>query len=402
MTKTIIENVRIIDADQDFVGTVTIENGKISKIAPGSDTSPGSQQKILMPGFVDPHVHFRTPGLEYKETFHTGSMAAASGGVTTVFDMPNTKPPVFSKEELTAKREIVAEQSLIHWGLFFGASDMNSEEILKVTNVPGVKLYCNTTTGNLKIETEDAWKNIFNAGKKVTLHAEEETFAHVLKVWESIGMPCELHLAHTSRKMEVKLLREIKKKTNKVTAEVCPHHLFLTQKDFKEKGNFALMKPELGMQEDLDALWEGIEDGTIDCFATDHAPHSREEKQGNMPVFGIPSVDVRFALLFTEWNKRGWDLKKFSAMMSSRALNIYKVKDKKGFIRKGYDADLVLIDPHAEEKIDATRSFSKAKWSPFQGFSVKGRVEKTFVNGTIVFENGKILDEDFRGQEIQF
>ena len=400
MTKTIIENVRIIDADQNFIGSVEIENGEIKTIRRG--VLQYAPTKILMPGFVDPHVHFRTPGMEYKETFHTGSMAAASGGVTTVFDMPNTKPPVFSRTELDAKRKIVGNQSMVNWGLFFGASDSNAEEISKAKNVPGVKLYCNATTGNLKMETEDAWKNIFNAGKKVTLHAEEETFAHILKVWEAEGMPCELHLAHASKKMEVDLLREIKKKTNNVTAEVCPHHLFLTQDDFKKQGNFALMKPELGEKEDIDALWEGIEDGTIVCFATDHAPHTKEEKEGNIPVFGIPSVDVRFSLLFTEWVKRGWDLKKLSAMMSSNALEIYHTKGKKGFIREGFDADLVLIDPNIESKIDATKSFSKAKWSPFLGFSVKGKIEKTFVNGTLAFENGKILNKDFRGKEIQF
>jgi dihydroorotase len=248
----------------------------------GADTIIDGTNKILMPGLFDPHVHFRDPGFTYKEDFETGSKAAISAGVTTIFDMPNTNPPVFTTENLAKKREIVAPKAHCNYGLFFGAGPNNLEEIKAAKNIPGVKLYLNTTTGNLKMDNEEAWREIFNLGRKVVLHAEGDTFFRAVEIWTEENFPCELHLAHASLKSEIDLIRELKnnpESREKISVEVCPHHLFMTHKEREKHGAICCMKPELATQKDLDAMWIGVEDGTIDFFATDHAPHTLAEKK---------------------------------------------------------------------------------------------------------------------------
>jgi dihydroorotase len=289
--------------------------------------------------------------------------------------------------------------------LFFGAGIGNLEEIKKAKNIPGIKLYLNTTTGNLKMDDENSWKDIFNLGKKVALHAEGGTFQRATEIWEECGFPCELHLCHASLKSEIDRIQELRQNPqakNKITVEICPHHLFLTHKEREEHGAICCMKPELATQKDLDALWEAVEDSTIDFFATDHAPHTLEEKQSDTPYFGIPGVETFLPLLFTEFNKRKLSLKKLAAMTSYNTVQTYRVSDKKGQLKEGFDADLVIIDPTKEYKIDPTKFFSKSKWSPFTDWEVTGQVEKTFVGGKLVYNQGQFLDLEFRGSEINF
>ncbi len=392
-----IKNVRIIDATQDRVGDVFIKDGTIVENEIQDAEVIDGTGKILFPGLIDPHVHFRDPGLTHKEDLFTGSRSAVAGGVTTFFEMPNTKPPTFTIENLEQKRAIAREKSCANFGFYFGAGMANAEEIKKVTNVPGVKLYLNDTTGDLKMDQEDTWRTIFNTAKRVLLHAEGETFARAIEIWKEEGAPCEVHLCHVSLASEVSLLRELKASeyADKISSEACPHHLLLTEKDS------AQMKPSLATQSDQDALWEGVEDGTIDIFATDHAPHTKEEKESLTVPYGVPGVETLLPLLFTEFQKRNISLQKFAFMTSQKTVELFHVQDKKGLLTSGYDADLVLLDP-TSSVIDAEQSFSKAKHSPFDGREVGGHVEKTFIAGQLIFDKGTFVEEDFRGNEIHF
>jgi len=405
----LIKNVRIIDAKQDKVGHVFFSNGNIERLFlengfPDLDNAEvvDGTNKILMPGVIDPHVHFRDPGFPDKEDFNTGSRAAVAGGVTTVFDMPNTMPVTDSQARLDEKRAIVMRKSLVNFGLFVVAREENLAEISKIKNIPGIKLFCNATTGNLKVESDNFWREVFALGRMVAVHAEDETLVHLAEIWEEMKFPCPLHVCHTHSKLEIDVIRRLKKITDCITAEAVPHHLLLTEKDFKEKGNFAAMKPPLANEIDRLALWKAVEDGTINFFGTDHAPHTFAEKSSDTPFFGIPGVETMLPLLFTEFQKRGMSLQKLAAMTSLLTAQIYKINDQKGLIEEGFDADLVLIDPDFAGKIEPSKFHSKTKWSPFADFPISMKVEKTFVGGELVFGNGEIVGEDFRGKEIEF
>ncbi len=407
MKSYLIKNVRIVDTNQDQIGHVLISEGKIEKIFNDLEEISidaeviNGENKILMPGWIDPHVHFRDPGFSDKEDFHTGSMAAVAGGVTTVFDMPNTMPVTDSKARLDEKRKIVLSKSLVNFGLFIVARPENLSELREAKNVPGIKLFCNATTGDLKVESGDFWREVFACGRMVATHAEDETLVALTDIWSEMSFPCPLHVCHTHSKLEIDTIRKLKKLTDKITAEAVPHHLLLTEKDFEEKGNFAAMKPPLATENDRLALWEAVEDGTINFFGTDHAPHTFAEKSSDTPIYGVPGVETILRLLFSEFQDRGMSLQKLAAMTSLAVTKIYKVADKKGLIVSGYDADLVLIDPSFADEINPARFKSKAKWSPFEGFLTTAKVEKTFVGGSLVFDGGEVLKER-AGKEVGF
>lgn len=389
-----IPNVRIVDPAKDMLGTVVVEDGKISEIREIPGIFP---TKILFPGAVDPHVHFRDPSGDPEnaaEDFFSGSCAAAAGGVTTIFDMPNTQPPVFSAEILSQKRAIARSKSIVRWGLFFGVSEKNVDEFSKIENVPGAKLYANATTENLIVDQEDAWRKLFHLGKKVVTHAEGETFLRLANIWESESFSCELHLAHTSRAIEIEKIRRLKTKTSQITAEVAPHHLFFTESDVD--GGWLRMKPKLGTAADRDALWQGVFEGTIDCLATDHAPHLPTQKNSPTPAFGVPGVPFSISLILSEWIRRGWNLRRFSDFTSQSAAEIFRIP--RGKIEIGEDADLILIEIKNQKKISELQNFSHCGWTPYGGFRVPV-VEKTWVGGNLVFENQKIVADTFRAPE---
>lgn len=404
----LIQNVKIIDAYTEKCVDVLIEEGKIAEILPPqtgvSEEVVDGTGKILFPGLIDPHVHFREPGFEYKEDLESGSSAAVSAGVTGFFDMPNTNPPTFTRELLAAKKDLARGRSWAHFGFYFGAGPDNKSEIEAVEGVPGTKLYLNTTTGNLKMDQEDQWRAIFRIGKPVSLHAEGETFHRAVSIWVEEEAPCKLHLCHASLRSEVELVRKIKTDQfmgPKISMEVCPHHLFMTHEDRERYGAFCCMKPELATQDDVEALWEGVADTTVDMFATDHAPHTKAEKMSDQIYYGIPGVETLFHLLYTEFVTRGMPLSLLAAMTSHNVFQQFKVSDQKGLIAPGYDADLVLVDPEWEGVIDASKFFSKCDWTPFEGRTIRGGIETVWLNGSVVFEAG-ILQGLPRGQELGF
>jgi len=413
--------VRIVDAERDEVGSVLIEAGKISEINSEKNLNPGSASKldslepgfefekidgtgkILMPGLFDPHVHFRDPGLTTKEDFLTGTSAAVAGGVTTVFDMPNTIPPATTVAILDEKKNILSKKALCNFGLFIAAGKNNIDELKKAENVAGIKLFLNHTTGDLKVEDTDLWRAVFNVGKRVVMHAEGKTFVQAVDIWLDEGAPCQLHLCHAGLKIEIEKVEDVRANypefANKIFVEVTPHHLLLTEKDVDTYGNIAKMLPPLASKEDQTALWKAVENEEIDFFGTDHAPHTLKDKDAG--AFGIPGIETYFPLLFTEFVKRGWDLRKFAKMTSLNTADIFGI-DNKGLIEEGYDADLILIDPEFKGKVEPEKFMSKAKWSPFEGMMIKGQIEKTFVGGSLVFSGGKIVNENICGKEVQF
>lgn len=412
MKKTLITNVTLVDTDSTkkadiLFGDKVEQVGVIEKSA--DFLTIDGTGKYLMPALIDPHVHFRDPGFEYKEDFYTGTCAAAAGGVGAVFDMPNTNPPTFTRELLAQKRDIVSKKAVVNYGLYFGSNPDNAPEIEKATNVPGVKMYLNTTTGNLKMDDQSHWEKVFKAAKKVSLHAEGDTFVAAVNLWKSLDVPCELHLCHMSLQQEVELIRELKKDkkyAEKISCEVCPHHLLMTWEERKKHGAFCCMKPPLAEASDVEALWAGIEDGTIDFFATDHAPHTREEKEQSdidgVPVYGIPGVETLFPLMFTEFVKRKWSFEKLVAMTSANIVKCFHITDKKGSLSIGSDADFVFFDPEKITKIAGAKSLSKCDWTPYEGYESHLEIQKTFIAGQEVFDGEKILVEAGFGKEIRF
>ena len=406
MTTTLIKNVQALDAERDEIRDVFIVDGKFAE--PNETLKPdeiidgtGLQ---LFAGCIDPHVHFREPGFEYKEDLESGSRAAVSAGVTSFFDMPNTDPPTFTRELLADKKALANGRSWAHYGFYFGSGPDNQSEIEQVMGVPGTKLYLNTTTGGLRMDNEDRWREIFNIGKPVALHAEGPVFQRAVDVWLEEGSPCHLHLCHASLRREVELVRTIKKDPklkNKISIEVCPHHLFMTHADREKHGAFCCMKPELATQDDLDAMWEGVEDGTINFFATDHAPHTKEEKLSDEIFYGIPGVETFFPLLYTEFEKRGYSLKKLSAMTSHNTFKTFRVQQDKGLIRPGFDADCFLYEPAVQTKISAKKLYSKCEWTPFSGYPLTGQLLSTWVKGELKYTNHKFVGEA-DGEALEF
>ncbi len=366
---------------------IFIQENKITKLTNHeikSDKTIDAKNKIIIPGLIDSHVHFREPGLTQKEDFLTGSMAAAAGGITTILDMPNTIPATTNLERLDEKRRL-AKKSLVNYGFHFGSTDDNIAEIKKAKNIASVKVYLDSTTGNLMLEKENTIKNIFLNSEMVAVHAENENVQKTIELTKQSNN--KLYLCHISSKEELDYIK--KGKNNRIFAEVTPHHLFLTAKDLNELQSFAEMKPGLKTKEDQDALWKAISDGTIDTIATDHAPHLKEEKLEINYPFGVPGCETLLPLLLNAMQQNKITLKKITQLCCENPAKIFKIKNK-GLIKEGYDADLTIIDLNLEKEVKNDELFTKCKWSPYNTWNLKGWPVTTIVNGNIVFENGKI------------
>ncbi|OGJ45826.1 hypothetical protein A2272_06085 [Candidatus Peregrinibacteria bacterium RIFOXYA12_FULL_33_12] len=407
----LIKNVKIVSCEKiSEEQDVLIEDGEVLKIGkiPASAGMTGKKAEMtvingngefLLPGIIDCHVHFRTPGQEYKEDFESGSKAALMGGVTTVLDMPNNVPPIFTNELLEKKRAIVSKMSLVDFGLYFGTNGENLDEIKKVKNVAGVKVYMNVTTGNLLITDPEVLQKLFKVKQRYALHAEGETFDLALKyLLESSN---EFYLCHASLKREVDKVRDLKKNGNKkVFMEACPHHLFLNKEDREKHGGYCCVKPELASLEDQNALWEGLKDYTIDTIATDHAPHTKAEKESEKPAFGVPGVEFSLPLMLNEVSKGRLTLQDIVRLMSYNPAKIFGIKNK-GEIKEGFDADLVLVDLNLEKEIKNGNVVSKCGWTPYAGRICKGWPVMTIRGGEVMMREGRIVGEG-KGKEVEF
>ncbi|MCK4883664.1 MAG: dihydroorotase, partial [Candidatus Diapherotrites archaeon] len=393
--------------------------------------------KVLLPGMIDTHVHFRVPGGEHKEDWTTGSCAAAAGGVTTVLDMPNTNPPTTTVDRLKEKRDIASSKSIVDFGFHFGAEFGNSCEIEKVRNIASIKIFMGSSTGNLLIDNDADLYSIFELAEKhdllCTVHAENE---HLIKLFsdhakfkgkksptihpiirnnicaaEAVSraelfsriIGNRLHVCHVSTKEELDYIKlgKSKQREGRLSTEATMHHLLLSNAVMLKSGNYAKMNPPLRSKEDISALWADLRNGVIDIVASDHAPHKREEK--DKPYWeapaGVPGVETTLPLLLNEVNRKSLSLEELILLTSKNPAKIYRIKNK-GQIKKGYDADFALVDMNVEHIISSSNVKTKCGWTPFNGVAIKGAVEKTIVRGKIVFDRGEFFLN--QGKEVQF
>jgi dihydroorotase len=393
-----LENAKIIFNGCIEEKNISINNGKISKI---SNSGISAEQKIdckkkfVFPGLIDPHVHMREPGLDWKEDWKTGSRAAAAGGFATVLDMPNNKPPITSVKELEKKRKIVAKKSIVNFGFHFGASADNIGEIKKAweSNIASVKVFMNHSTGKMMIENSEALHEIFDFSKRVSVHAEEEKVKLALSLQKNAEN--ELYLCHISTAQELGEINECKRRN--VFVEATPHHLFLSKEN--EKNVFFRMKPSLKSKEDQQALWNAIESGLVSAIGSDHAPHTKEEKEKDAP-FGVPGLETTLPLLLNAFNQKRISLQKIQELCAENPARIFGIKEK-GIIEKGMDADFTIVDLKKEQVVENENLFTKCKWSPFAGIKLKGVAEKTIIGGELIFDNGKIVNNK-KGREAVF
>ena len=390
----LLKNCRVLYHGEEDIKDILVEKGKIVKIYRCSEVEELDIDEIIdmdgnwvLPGVIDVHTHMRDPGLSYKEDFETGSKACAKGGVTTFIDMPNTVPNTTTKEILDAKESNSKNRSYVDYGFHFGGSKLdNSEEIRKVRDrVASTKIFLNMSTGDMLVEEEKVLENLFKESKIISVHAEEEMVDKAIDLARKFRKP--LYLCHLSKKSEVEKLRSAKKEGLKIYGEVAPHHLFL---DSSMANSLLIMKPELKSKEDNEALWLGIEDGTIDTIGTDHAPHTLEEKNSKT-TYGIPGVENSLEMMLKELNKK-IDMKTLQKVMSENPAKIFGIAGK-GKIEVGYDADLVVVDLNNKEIIKNEDVISKCGWTPYSGIVGGGKVLLTMVRGHIVYDGKNFIEK---------
>jgi len=345
---------------------------------------------IKIPGLIDVHVHLREPGATHKEDFYSGSRAAVAGGFTFVIDMPNNPLPTISRERLEEKVYLSKEKAICDVGFHYGTNGKNIEEFpyaIESPNVYGLKIYCNHTTGEMLIEDQKLLEDIFlawNSDKPILVHAEGEQLANTLSISKKYNR--RLHVCHISQKSEVEMVRLAKKNGDKVTAGVTPHHLYMTNKDVERLKGYAMMKPPLGTEEDVEALWEGLNDGTIDIVESDHAPHTKEEKivdESGKTAYGVPGLETTLGLMYkavVDGRISNDDVIKFLYTNPKRIFNIEEQAD-----------TYVELDPSMPYVVGENGYESKCGWSPFEGMTLYGKPQKVVLKGKIILEKGKII-----------
>lgn len=370
---------------------ILIENGIISKIGTGlsADEKIKASGLIVFPGLIDPHVHLREPGDTYKEDFTTGGRAAIAGGFTTVIDMPNNTLPTTTLARLEEKRKL-AKKALCDVLFHFGGTNDNFDQVKKA-NPPSMKLYLGHTTGNLIINDEameDHFK-LFPKNRPIVLHAcdhredEKEGLAETLAI-EKRALDIaniydrKIHVAHASTKEEITLV----KKYPNTTVEVAPHHLFLSQKDYDKLGPLRRVNPPLRSEQKRIKLWSALE--KVDCIATDHAPHTIEDKEAG--AAGFPGLETSLGLMLDGCNRGIIDKIWLATVMSQNVADIFDLKDR-GRIKQGLLADLTIVDPKKEWVVDHCQMYSKCKWTPFDGKKLTGKVKTVIKRGKVVYDN---------------
>lgn len=347
---------------------------------------------LRLPGLIDIHVHLRDPGQTYKEDFYTGTCAALAGGVTTVFDMPNNLEPIFTYKKLLEKIRIARQKAVCDYGLFLGTDGNNLEEFEKVEGlVVGLKIYLNLTTGQLLVEDDDLIENIFQKWPKdnvIIVHAEGEKIDLAINLASKYKN--KLHITHISRKDDLTKVIAVKSEGINITGDTTPNYLFLTDNDGLKLGGFGSVKPNLATKEDQDYLWENLK--YIDCLATDHAPHTIQEKRDFNPPSGIPGLETMLPLLLTAVKDKRLTLDDLIRLTNTNPQKIFGFKQDKN--------TYVEVDTDEKYTIENKNLKTKCGWSPFDGREVYGRVKMVFIRGTKVFEDGKILVESGFGKNM--
>jgi len=411
---------------------VLIEDGKILGIDPPQgahvDETIRADDRVLIPGVVDDQVHFRDPGLTHKEDLYTATRACAKGGVTSFLEMPNTKPATISQERLNEKLALASTKCLVNYGFYMGATPQNLNELKRATRTPGIKIFIGSSTGDLLVDNQQSLEQIFaettlpicahcedeatvnanrqrlNGGSSYEDHSKiRDEAAAVIATKRTLDLAIRhrhrFHLLHVSTAAETELLRHPQ---GLITAEVCPHHLYFNVDDYERLGSLVQMNPSIKTSDDNEGLWQALKDGRIQVIATDHAPHTLEEKQQPYPnsPSGLPAVENSLALMLDSVNAGICSLESVVHWMCDAPARTWDLIDK-GRIAEGYDADLVLIDLHKKQTIRNENQETKCKWSPWNGVTLQGWAVRTLVGGKTVFADGK-FDESVRGSEIQF
>lgn len=430
MKKVLIKNAKIVNEGEIFEGDVFIEEGIIKEIAQSiSAKSPDlsiidAEGNYLLPGLIDDQVHFREPGLTHKENIETGSKAAVAGGITSYFEMPNTQPQTTTIDLLEEKYKIAENSSYANYGFMFGGTNDNIEEIKKIDpkKVPALKLFLGSSTGNMLVDNETVLEKIFKESPVIiAAHCEDEKTIqkNLQECVERYGedIPIELHpkirseeacylssskavalakktgarlhVFHLSTAKELKLFDSKKPlKDKKITAEVCIHHLWFNDEDYQKRGTFIKWNPAVKTKKDQEALLKGLIEDKIDVLATDHAPHTRDEKKNvyTKAPSGGPLVQHALPALLQMHHQGKISLEKIVEKFCHNPAILFDI-EKRGFIREGYKADLVLVDLNAPWAVQPGNTLYKCGWSPFEGITFKSRVTHTFVNGNLVYKN---------------
>jgi dihydroorotase len=430
----LIRHARVLLPDGEFLlGDVLIRDRSIAKVAPEiaefADREIDAIGLTLLPGVIDPQVHFREPGLEHKEDLFTASCACAKGGVTSFLEMPNTRPLTTTQAALDDKLRRAAEKCLVNYGFFIGATAENLPDLLSANPTPGIKVFMGSMHGQLLVDTEEILEPIFAKGDRlIAVHAEDQArinqrrqeFAGVtdiavhsqiqdnqaallatqLAVKLSKKYQRRLHILHLSTGEEAEFLRH--EKPSWVTAEVTPQHLLLNTSAYETIGSLAQMNPPLRSTRDNEILWQALLDGVIDFIATDHAPHTLAEKAQDYPntPSGMPGVQTSLPLMLTQAVEGQCTVAQVANWMSAAVAKAYKIPNK-GQIAPGFDADLVLVDLDNYRPVVREEMLTKCGWSPFEGWNLTGWPVVTVVGGKVVFEKGK-LDTNVRGEALRF
>ena len=442
--RTLISNPTIVNNGEQFRGSIVVNNGKIVEILRGNELPRTECDEIieatglyLIPGVIDDHVHFREPGLTEKATIATESRAAAAGGVTSYMEMPNTVPQTTTIKALKEKFRIAANDSVVNYSFYFGATNSNVADFTKLNpkNICGIKLFMGSSTGNMLVDKKEQLEEIFRtATLPVAVHCEESTiiaensrkikeregddpdvkFHPVIRSAEAcyLSTKCavdlarkfgtQLHVTHISTARELELFTAGDTKGKRITAEATPAHLTFCDADYARLGTKIKCNPAIKSADDREALRKAISDGTIDLIGTDHAPHLPKDKVGGAlkATSGMPSIQFSLPAMLNLVDQGVIDIETLVQKMCHAPAQIFNI-NKRGFIEKGFYADFVLLSPNKPHTITTADIISKCAWSPFEGDTFNWSVEQTWVNGECVYKEGTI-NEEVRGKALRF
>ena len=442
MKSYIIKNARIVNEGKIFSSDVLLKNGRIEKIA-SEISSPNAEiinaeNNFLLPGMIDDQVHFREPGLTHKADIYTESKAAVAGGITSFMEMPNTVPNTLTQALLQDKYDLASTKSLANYSFFMGVSNDNYDEVMRTNpkTVCGIKIFMGSSTGNMLVDAPSTLERIFgNSEMLIATHCEDEkTILHNMEkarnqYGENVPMwmhpqirsaeACylsssyavalakskgsRLHVLHISTEKELDLFDNIIPLGKKrITAEACVHHLFFDENDYDRLGTKIKWNPAVKTEADKIAILKGVLENKIDVIATDHAPHTLEEKSQTYfkAPSGGPLVQHALLSLMEHYHDKKISIEKIAEKTSHALSECFGIPDR-GYIREGCYADLVLINPNKEYKVTPSNILYKCKWSPFEDYTFRSTIEKTFVNGNLVFDNNE-FDESNKGQRLAF
>ena len=458
MQKYLIKNIQVVNEGSIINADVLINKGRIEKIGMQIDSSAkeiNGEGKFLFPGCIDDQVHFREPGLTHKATIYTEAKAAVAGGVTSFMEMPNTIPPAFTQQLLEDKYVIAANTSLANYSFYMGTSNDNSDEVLRTNekkkDVCGIKIFMGASTGNLLVDNPNTLDKIFRGSEVlIATHCEDEKIIrqnfeklratgkeltasdhpiirnedacyesslYAIQIAKKYGT--RLHILHISTEKELQLFTNMMSlKQKRITAEVCVHHLHFTSDDYERLGNQIKCNPAIKEPHNKEALWKALLDDKLDVIATDHAPHTLEEKgfirnadgiitplpsgggREGAAYAGLPLVQHSLLLMLYYYKQGKISLEKIAEKMSHTVADCFGIKER-GYIREGYHADLVIVDMGKQTKVSKENILYKCGWSPLENMEFPASITHTFVNGNLVYDNGK-WEESYKGHRLRF